>query len=208
MADEVPVADYYPTHGSHSDGRGTIIGAEPVHGAHSRPPKPTAVESEQMTFFDIEPDGASLVGDSPGEGGGCQHIHLLTPLPSVEEAFVRAKRLQSVPVPWFPAGFFGEHSRLGKFVIDKDDGDHVEWRLVGEEAQACSLQELSFNPSKAPMRLKLGWLISAIHELDGIHIADEIADPAEAMKERSRWDRKAKAYLKWAIAPVEKIISN
>ena len=226
MADKVPVADYYPshgshsrpdgiktvyaepTHGAHSDGRGTVIGATPVHGAHSRPPTPTAVETEQMSLFDPGPQGAGKVDNDPGENGGCQHIHLLTPMPTAEEAFARAKRLKSVPVPLLPAGFFGDHPRLGKFVIAEDDSDYVEWRLVGEEAEFGSLQELSLNPSKAHLRLKLGWLISAIHELEGIHISDEIPDPTEAIKERARWDRKAATYLKWAIAPVEKIVGN
>ena len=46
-----------------------------------------------------------------------------------------------------------------------------------------------------------------LHELEGIHIADEIPDPKEAMKELSRWNRKAETYLKWAIAPVEKMVT-
>lgn len=226
MADKVPIADYVPshgshsrpdgivsihaepTHGAHSGGRGTVIGAPPVHGAHSRPPTPTALESDQMPLFGMEPEDAGMVDNDLGENGGCQHIHLLTPLPTAGEASARAKRLKKVPVPWLPAGFFGDHPQLGKFVIAEDDSDYVEWRLVGEEAQVGSLHELSFNPSKAPLRLKLGWLISAIHELEGIHIADEIPDPAEALKERSRWDRKAATYRKWAIAPVEKIVRN
>ena len=93
-------------------------------------------------------------------------------------------------------------------MIDENDCDSVSWYLIGEEAQFGSLHELSFNPSKAPLRLKLGWLISAFHELEGIHIADEIPDPAEAMKERSRWGRKAATYLKWGVVPVDKIIGN
>ncbi len=212
MADKVPIADYVPSHGAHSENRGTIIGAQPVHGAHSRPADiretQAAIEPDQMTLFDVKPEDAAQVGDDSDREGGCRHIHLLTPLPTAEEAFARAKRLTSVPVPLLPAGFFGDHSRLGKFVIAEDDSDYVEWCLVGEEAQFGSLHELSFNPSKAPLRLKLGWLISAIHELEGIHIADQIPDPTEAMKERLRWDRKAATYLKWAIAPVEKLISN
>lgn len=206
MTVKVPIADYSPSHGSHSMDRGTIIDVNPVHGAHSREPQ-AAIEADQMTMFDVVSEGVGMVDNDPVDKGGCQHIHLLTPLPSVEEAFARAKRLKSVPVPWLPAGFFGDHPRLGKFVIAEDDSDYVEWRLVGEEAQFGSLHELSFNPSKAPLRLKLGWLISAIHELEGIHIADGIPDPAEALKERSKWNRKAATYLKWAIAPVDKIVS-
>lgn len=212
MAEKVPSADYVPSHGSHSENRGTVISAQPVHGAHSRPrdirETPAAIESDQMTLFDVGSEGAGMVGDAPDEEAGCRHIHLLTPLPTAEEAFVRAKRLKSVPVPWLPAGFFGDHPRLGKFVIDENDCDYVEWYLIGEEAQFGSLHELSFNPSKAPLRLKLGWLISAIHELEGIHIADRIPDPSEALKERARWGRKAATYLKWGIAPVDKILSS
>jgi RecA-family ATPase len=81
-----------------------------------------------------------------------------------------------------------------------------KYGIEGEEVQSGSLHELSFNPAKALQRLKLGWLISAIHELEGIHIADEIPDPKEAMKELSRWKRKAQTYFKWSVAPVEKLL--
>lgn len=212
MSVKPPIADYIPSHGSHSFDRGVVINVDPVHGAHSRRPDTreaqAAIEADQMTMFDVVSEGPRLLDGSPNEEGGCQHIHLLTPLPSVADAFKRAKRLKSVSLPWLPAGFVGEHPRLGKFVIDENNCDSVEWNLIGGEVQVGSLNELSFNPSKAPMRLQLGWLISAIHELEGIHIADGIPDPAEAVKERSRWGRKAATYLKWGVAPVDKLICN
>ena len=135
----------------------------------------------------------------------CGHITLLTPRPTKSEAITQACRLRRVPMPHFLAGFWGEHPRLGRFKISEDDCDHVEWCLNGEDPQIASLRDLSLDHSKASQRLGLGWLISALHELEGIHIAEGIPDPNEAMKEIARWQQKAKPFFRWAIAPVDKI---
>jgi hypothetical protein len=108
-------------------------------------------------------------------------------------------------MPIFTAGFWGEHPRLGRFKINEADCDRVEWCLAGQEAQTASLRELTLDHEQASSRLDLGWLISALHTLEGIHISEGIPDPKEAMKEISRWQRKAKTYYNWAIAPAEKI---
>ncbi|WP_156906381.1 hypothetical protein [Novosphingobium acidiphilum] len=220
MPDDVliPVADYVPSHGSHSRRRYPSINIQPTHGAHSFPKyscgsgflpferfRPKPVNDPQIAFSnEVMGRGEGMSKES---AEGCQHIGQLTALPTMEEAATRAQKLKSVPLPWLPAGFYGHHPKLGNFKIDDDDGDRVEWNLVGEEPDSASLNELSFNPSRALQRLSLGWLISALHELEGIHIADEIPDPKEAMKELSRWNRKAETYLKWAIAPVEKMVT-
>lgn len=138
----------------------------------------------------------------------CGHISLLTPRPNEADANAQSRRLGEVPRPFFAAGFWGEHPRLGRFKVKEEDSDHVQWHLAGSETQSASLQALSSDHSYASSRLDLGWLISALHELEGVHISETIPDPKEAMKEMSKWRRKARAYYRWAIAPVEKIAAS
>lgn len=131
----------------------------------------------------------------------CTHISQLEPKPSLEDLVKRRKGLRRRKVPKFEINH-GEHPRLGKFVLNRSDGETViAWTVPGSTPRAVSLADLNLKREHELDRLEIGWLIASMYQLDGIHQCKDIADLREVMKVMGWFGRHAAEYRHWALVP-------
>ena len=143
----------------------------------------------------------NLAMDDPKQ---CSHLSQLPPLPLEDELVKRRKtgwkkrrRAKHPPIRVTE----GRHPRLGQFEFQSQDDSYLVKFRIGPKgkSRSATLCDICDREELADDRLRLGWLIADMYELDGLHLLDAIPGPNEAMREYTRLSNVASEWRRWAI---------
>jgi ankyrin repeat protein len=147
------------------------------------------------------PVTARLAMDDPKQ---CRHLSQLPPLPLEDELVKRRKtgwkkrrRAKHPPIRVTE----GRHPRLGQFEFQSQDDSYLVKFRIGPKgkSRSATLCDICDREELADDRLRLGWLIADMYELDGLHLLDAIPGPDIAMRESAPLFKAAWEWRRWAI---------
>lgn len=136
--------------------------------------------------------------------GNCPHLAELPEIPSEEELQKlrrngwKKRRKAKYPTIRITRG---RHSKLGWFELKTRGKDYVvkfRFRPRGRTFSAL-LSDLCDREDLAGQRLRFGWLVADMHQLDGLHLYAAIPGPNEAMRESAPFFKAASEWRRWAI---------